>query len=273
MSRHSVEHFKQYERAAEQVLTRRLPVVLRIDGHCFSRLTEDAFDKPFDERFGDAMVSAAQSVLEFCAGAEFAYVQSDETSILLRNDHTPKTDALMGNRTQKIASLTASRASVAFNAAARSAGVATDAIFDCRVFVLPYAELTDYFVWRQLDAFKNCVGMFAYWRLREEYGADEAHDRLHGLSTAGQQELIFQKFGVNANDIDARWKRGVGIRRVEKELPLREVVDDEKLDQLLEAGHVDDADETVTRTPWEVDDELPRWEKDPSYFDPFLPGS
>jgi tRNA(His) 5'-end guanylyltransferase len=160
---------------------------------------------------------------------------------------------------------------VAFNATSHAEGVRTSALFDCRAFVVPYAEVVDYFAWRQADAFKNCISTYAYWELRKESDAATAHRRLHGLSTNQRQELIFEEFGVNPNDLQTRWKRGVCLRRVERELPLRDVLEPEKLTELLEAGHVEDPDETVTRRPWELDEEIPRFEKDPGYIEAFLP--
>lgn len=264
--------FKAYESTSEQLLPARLPVILRMDGHAFSKLTErEDFDKPFDERFLEAMHAAATDVLEFCSGAELAYVQSDEISVLLRNDHTEQTEPFLGNRTQKVASLTASRAAVTFNRMANTHGIPTEALFDCRAFVVPYAEVKNYFLWRQNDAFKNCVGTFAYWELRKKYDAKKAHEMLHGLSTNERQELIFQEFGVNPNEIATKWKRGVCIRRVEREQPLREVLAPEKLDELLAQGHVDNPDEVVTRRPWEVDKEIPRFNQEPGYIEAFLP--
>ncbi len=264
---------KAYEAASEQILPIRLPVILRMDGHAFSKLTErEDFEKPFDERFLEAMHAAATDVLEFCSGAELAYVQSDEISVLLRNDHTEQTEPFVGNRTQKLASLTASRAAVTFNRVANGHGIPTEAMFDCRAFVVPYAEVNNYFLWRQEDAFKNCISTYAYWELRKKYDATKAHQKLHGLSTNERQELIFQEFGVNPNDIATKWKRGVCIRRVERELPLRDVLAPEKLAELLEKGHVDDPDELVMRRPWEVDTEIPRFNQEPGYIEGFLPG-
>src|SRR5690606_15755000 len=46
------KRMKCYERAAEAVLAPRLPVIIRLDGNSFSRLTRKLrFNKPFDERF------------------------------------------------------------------------------------------------------------------------------------------------------------------------------------------------------------------------------
>ena len=38
--------------------------------------------------FEGAMDAAAMAVIDYCSGAEFCYIQSDEISILLRNDQT-----------------------------------------------------------------------------------------------------------------------------------------------------------------------------------------
>ena len=265
------DRMKRYEQAFDQALPARLPVILRLDGNSFSRLTSrEAFDKPFDDVFAETMDAAAVAVLEYCSGAQVAYSQSDEISILLRNDQSNDTEPFLANRIQKLTSLCAAKASVAFNRELSANGTDTEAVFDCRAFVLPPHEVNNYFLWRQRDCFKNCISTFAYWGLRNEYGRKQAHSKLHGLSTDERQELIFQELGVNPNDIDTRFKRGVCVFRERYETELRETLDPEKLDRLLEQGHVDSPEEPVIRSRWVVDEEIPRFGKDQTYINSFL---
>ncbi|MFO0661949.1 MAG: tRNA(His) guanylyltransferase Thg1 family protein, partial [Polyangiaceae bacterium] len=56
--------------------------VVRVDGRGFSRLTATHFDKPFDARFSEAMVSTARGLMEEMQGL-LAYTQSDEISLVL----------------------------------------------------------------------------------------------------------------------------------------------------------------------------------------------
>lgn len=265
------DRFKAYEEASEQILPARLPVILRLDGNSFSKLTKrEEFDKPFDLQFEGAMNAAAISVMGYCSGSQVAYAQSDEISILLRNTMSTGTEPFLANRTQKIASLCASKASVAFNKANVEHGIDTEAVFDCRAFVMPQHDVNNYFLWRQRDAFRNCIHSYAYWNLKEKYGRKTAQKMLHGKTVNDMQEVIFQELGVNPNDIRTAFKRGRCIFRENYDAPLRDVMSAEKLDELVTKGHIDDPDEVVTRSRWTVDEEIPLFNKDRQYIESYL---
>lgn len=265
------DRIKAYEAVWDQRLPARLPVILRLDGNSFSNFTKIVgFNKPFDERMFRAMWAAAEAVLKYCSGAQVAYTQSDEITILLRNDLTLNTDPFLANRVQKIASLCASVASVAFNKQLFTEGLEAEAIFDCRVFVVPVSEVTNVFLWRQLDAFKNCVSAYAYYMLAEKYGKGTAFKMLHGINTADKQELIFKEFGINVDKLPTHWKRGACISRVVYQISLLEAIGEEKLKVLLESNKIEDPNELVTRSNWKVDMEIPRFNTDRQYIERFL---
>lgn len=265
------KRMKGYESSSENILPSRLPIIMRLDGNSFSRLTKiKNFEKPFDDRFEEAMVFAAKEIIKYCSGSQFAYTQSDEISVLLRNDMTNNTEPFLANRTQKLTSLCAAKASVAFNEQNFLNGIDTNAIFDCRVFVVPPTEVNNYFLWRQQDCFKNFVSSYAYWNLRKKYGRKQSQKMLHGLSTDERQELIFQELGVNVNDLDIKRKQGRVIKKKTRDVPLKEIVGEDKLESLVEKGHIDDKEEVVTRSNWEVMNETPSFSKDRSFIEEIL---
>lgn len=265
------DRFKAYEESSEQILPARLPVILRLDGNSFSKLTKrEEFDKPFDLQFEGSMNAAAMAVMDYCSGSQVAYAQSDEISILLRNTMSVNTEPFLGNRTQKLASLCASKASVAFNKANADHNIETEAVFDCRAFVLPPHDVNNYFLWRQRDAFRNCIHSYAYWNLKKEHGRKTAQKMLHGKTVKEIQEVIFQELGVNPNDIRTAFKRGRCVFRENYEAPLRDVLDPSKLDELVTKGHIDDPDKLVTRSRWQFDEEIPLFNKDRDYIEKYL---
>src|SRR4051795_9990050 len=109
------DEFEGRMRALEVFHALRLPpgawVILRLDGRGFSRFTESRFEKPFDARFHDGMVQAAQSVLEDLQGL-YAYTESDEISVLF-----PRAWNLFGRELEKVISLSASVVSAALTLA------------------------------------------------------------------------------------------------------------------------------------------------------------
>lgn len=89
-------------------------LIILLDGHSFSKKVKNAFKRPFDEVFIDAMNKTAQYLCETIQGAKIAYVQSDEISILITDYDTPMTDSYFGYRLCKIQSIAAGMASAYF---------------------------------------------------------------------------------------------------------------------------------------------------------------
>lgn len=251
------DRMKQYESASEQVLPRNIPVILRLDGNNFSNLTDEHFDKPFDEDFEEAMNEAALNVLNYCSGAKVALIQSDEINVLLRNDQSEDFDPFLANRTQKLTSLTAAKASVAFNSKLREFGYEIDAVFDSRAFVVPKEDVVNVFIWRQEDAFKNCVSSLAYYGLSEKYDKENARKTLHGVDLNMRQEIIFQELDINVNNIRTSRKRGRLIYRVKNNTPYKEHFDEQKYQELLEKGYIE-KNGVVERKEWKIDNGPPR---------------
>jgi len=265
------DRMKRYEKASEQVLPENLPILLRLDGNNFSGLTEKYFERPFDSDFEKCMDEAAKSVMQYCSGSEVAYVQSDEFTILLRNDQKNETEPFLGNRTQKLASLNAAVASNSFNDTADKLGYDfnNNAIFDCRCFVIPKSEVVNNFIWRQEDAFKNCISSFAYYGLKDKYNDVKVRDILHGKSTDERQEIIFQKLNVNPNNITIYRKRGRCIYKEKRKVNVKEVLDSETYKNLIDEGHIEKGEKTIDSN-WIIDDKVPRFTKDRSYISKFL---
>jgi len=144
-----------YENRYRFKLTRRTPVIMRLDGKCFHSLTK-RMEKPFDYKFMSDMDWTAKSLLEQIQGAKCAYIQSDEISILITDFDRFNTDAWFDYNIQKMCSVGASMATVEFNSKTGLGG-----LFDARVFNIPKEEINNYFIWRQQDWVRNSIFMFA----------------------------------------------------------------------------------------------------------------
>lgn len=231
------DRMKRYENAYRASLPWRLPVVVRIDGRAFHTYTKGC-ERPFDERLMSAMNACAAAVCEDAHGAAFAYVQSDEISVLLHGYRALDSQPWFDNGVQKIVSIAASLASAEMTARSPDVfGKVKRAQFDARVFVLPEAEVCNYFIWRQQDATRNAIQMMA--------SAHYSHRELHCKNTNAMQEMLFQK-GVNFNDAPASHKRGRCIAR--------------------ETFEVDGS----TRHRWTTDNEIPIFTQDRNYIERHL---
>lgn len=193
------DRMKGYEQAARVRLPMRMPVILRIDGRAFHTYTRDC-DKPFDAKLMSAMDDVALRLCEEVQGAQIAYVQSDEISILVHNYKRLQSQAWFDNQVQKMVSVAASVAAAMMTALSYDVfGGYKLASFDARAFVLPEAEVCNYFVWRQQDATRNSIQMLA----RSLY----SHAECVNKNQAALQEMCFAK-GYNWNDLPVAMRRG-----------------------------------------------------------------
>lgn len=195
------DRFKDYERVSDHYLTRRQPVVARIDGRSFHTFTRK-FARPYDWEFAAAMNFASIELCREVQGCKLAYVQSDEINLLLTDYEEIATEAWFGNRLNKMVSIGASIASIMFTDSIRVLKDDTSLVgmFDARFFNIPENDTTNYFVWRQKDAERNSLQMLAQ--------SNFSHKSLQGLNSSALQEKLFTEKGVNYNDIDPYQKRG-----------------------------------------------------------------
>lgn len=193
-----------YETAHDHCVLPGLHIVVRLDGKNFTRLTKETwpFEAPFDPCFRDLMLDTVTHLMECGVSAVYGYTQSDEISLLLRQD-----DNSFGRKTRKLISVLAGEASAKF-----SLGLGGVGVFDARVSQLPStASVIEYFRWRHEDAHRNALSAHCYWLLRKRGdSAQAANQALLGLSTAGKNELLFQH-GIQFNDLPAWQKRGTAI--------------------------------------------------------------
>lgn len=193
---------KMYEGIRDGKLIPRTPVIIRIDGKAFHTFT-NGMDRPWDEKFNDAMHQTALALCNKIQGAKFAFVQSDEISILLTDYENFDTERWFDYRIQKLTSVSASIATAVFNDLIqpyrKEKGLFDNlAFFDARAFNMDMNEVTNYFIWRQQDATKNSIQLLG----REYFSSKELH-KLNGNDI--QNKLLTEK-DVNWNDIDI-WKR------------------------------------------------------------------
>lgn len=110
------ERMKGYEKRNRYYLQRRMPVILRLDmraGHSFTR----GFERPFDEVFIKSMQDTAKYLCENIQNCKLSYQQSDEITLLLVDYDKLNTDCFFDYRVDKLCSIVASMATMAFNRA------------------------------------------------------------------------------------------------------------------------------------------------------------
>lgn len=217
---------KQYENVSRIYLTRRTPVIIRLDGCHFHTFTK-GFDKPFDELLCKSMQTAMKTLCENIQNCVLGYTQSDEITLVLCDYKKLTTDAWFSNNVQKMASVSASICTAAFNRAFSeniSELIGTNdknataylncymakehtAVFDARVFNIPKEEVCNSLIWRQQDATKNSIQS-----LGRKYFS---HEQLNDKNESDIQDMLMLEKNVNWNNTPAKFKRGSCCIRTE----------------------------------------------------------
>lgn len=205
-----------YEEISKIRLMRRCPVICRLDGKAFHTFTR-GFKRPFDDVLIKTMQETAKYLCENIQGCQLAYTQSDEISLLLIDYQRFETSAWFDYEIQKMCSISASMATMAFNRIFSETvsdlkvdntkpmnryfeAVYSGAMFDARVFNIPKEEATNYFYWRQLDASRNSIQMVGQ--------ANFSNKELQHKSCNDIQDMLMTQKGINWNDLPTYQKRG-----------------------------------------------------------------
>lgn len=268
------DRMKAYENISRTYLTRRIPVIIRLDGKAFHTFTR-GLEKPFDKILMSVMQQTMKRLCEEIQGCVFGYTQSDEITLVLTDYATIQTDAWFGYNIQKMASVAASIATVEFNRilAEELSGAIDEcnedwhsppgrweylmqyeeklfkATFDARCFSIPKEEVCNCLIWRQQDATRNSI---------EAVGqAHFSHTQLHGKSCNMIQEMLWSEHNINWNDLPTDCKRGAACYRVERTV---------EMDIPRNPGETI----TVQRRQWEIDREIPVFIQDRNFVEKFL---
>lgn len=217
---------KTYENVTRTYLTRRIPVIIRVDGKAFHTFTR-GFEKPFDNILVKTMQDTMRYLCENIEGCVLGYTQSDEITLVLCDYKKLTSQAWFDNNIQKMCSVSASMATMAFNdyfaenvdlayitfndeyvdlldtpyaTGAHEHMVYKQAMFDSRVFNIPKEEVNNCLLWRQQDATRNSIQSVAQ--------ANFSHKQLEGLNCNQLQEKLWQEKNINWNDLPTYLKRG-----------------------------------------------------------------
>lgn len=223
---------KSYEDSAS--LPAKTPVIIRLDGKAFHTFTR-GFTKPFCDGIHAAMVHTAEVLAREISGVVLAYTQSDEISLLLSDWDQETTLGWYAYKAQKMVSVSASIATLAFN---RTLPTETGALFDARVMSMPFEEVVPYFVWRQQDAERNSVSALGQ--------SVFSHKQIHGKSTTELKKMLVES-GSPWESVSPWFQRGSCV------VTRREMVG-EKLRRVVYRDH-----------------DIPRFNEDPDYITRYFP--
>lgn len=254
------KRMKDYESVPKTKLMRRTPVAIRIDGKAFHTFTR-GFNKPFDDVLISAMQDTMKYLCENIQGCVLGYTQSDEITLILVDYKRLNSSAWFDYEVQKMCSIAASMATMAFNKFFESnvrkendsftaewldddtdnpnyknkkleglwrvhdKALRKGAMFDARCFNIPKEEVTNLVYWRQLDATRNSIQMVGQ--------ANFSHKELQGKSCEKIKEMLITEKGISWEDFHPMYKHGSCCIKVTAET------------------------DGVTRSSWEIDKNIP----------------
>ena len=277
------KRMKQYEHVSQSVLMRRMPVIMRLDGKAFHTFTR-GFERPFDKILVKSMQETMKYLCQNIQGCVLGYTQSDEITLVLVDYKKLTSDAWFDNEVQKMCSIGASMATMAFNKSfldevdleyslrfdeiqdnqelskyekqsleeelENTFDIYYDkvnkAMFDCRVFNLPKEEVTNCIYWRQLDASRNSIQMVGQ--------ASFSHRELMNKTCNQIQDMLMTQREINWNDLDTTYKRGSCCVKEEYFEPNE--------DGKYVKNECGEAINGVRRTKWVIDNEIPIFKGD-----------
>lgn len=251
-----------YEAIPKTRLMRRVPVAIRLDGKAFHTFTR-GFKKPFDEVLGCSMRATMKYLCENIQGCVLGFQQSDEITLILIDYQTLTTEAWFNYEIQKMCSISASMATMAFNkffeytvhenydvgnpytpekekeiVETYFKAIEKGAMFDARCFNIPKEEVANLIYWRQLDATRNSIQMVGQ--------ANFSHKELQNKTCNDIQDMLFKERNINWNDFPTHLKRGSCCVKIENST----VFAIERENGTIETG-------AVERPHWEIDLEIP----------------
>ena len=198
-------------------------ILVMLDGKNFSTLIKNNFKKPFDDEFINMMNRTAQFLCNNVQGVKFAYVQSDEISLLITDYDTPETDTPFGGRICKLQSILASLATSEFNRwftiwnlnkcydninVGEFISKMKMAQFDCKVWTVPNQnDAYAWFLYRQLDCIKNSKQQTAQTYL--------PHKQLLNHDADEQIEMTLNEKGIDWNKFEDKYKYGRFVYKIE----------------------------------------------------------
>jgi len=237
-----------YEDISDYKLTRKLPVIINLNGRGF-RKTTSLMKKPFSKEFIEIMGQTLVRLASEIEGAVLLYSFNDEINIVCRNDQNIETEAWYDNNIQKIVSATASIASISFFASSQLEGIKLlgEPIFLAKTFILPsLTETINYLIAKQHQASHTAISMACFYELLKKHNVDKVLKIMKNLTIDEKYDLLIKECDIDLNSYPLAFWRGIACYRAPK---------------LIKTQFGDEMKNKLT-----INDELPFFNKDHSFL-------
>ncbi len=218
MSESLKERALSYENAYNVFLTRRLPLIICLNGRGF-RKTLSLVAKPHSPEYTEVLSKTLIKLASDIEGCHMIYSFNDEIIIVCRNDQSLGTEAWYDNNLQKIVSVSSSLASVAFSRIARDANLPLvgEPVFLAKAFVLPsLTETINYLIYQQHRASGIAVHNLCQYFLSSKYGAQIAKQNLEFKTDDEKYDLLVRELKVDPKNYPKSFWKGIACYRSPK---------------------------------------------------------
>lgn len=246
------ERVLAYEDVSDFKLTRKLPVIINLNGRGF-RKTTSVLQKPYSEEFVAVMGQTLIRLASEIEGAVLVYSFNDEISIICRNDQNLDSEAWYDNSIQKIISASASIASIALFTAAQTQNIKLlgDPVFLGKAFIVPsITETINYLIAKQHQASHTAISMACFYELLKKYSAEKVLRITKTLTVDEKYDLLMKECDVDLQSYPLAFWRGIACYRTPK---------------LIKTTFGDEIKNKLT-----IDDELPFFNKDQVFLNNIL---
>ena len=212
------DRIDSYQDQSDFKFLNKLPLIAVVNGRSFSKTTS-LLDKPFSEKFAEAMLETSIKLCSEIEGSVFAYCHNDEIVVVSRNDQSIDTNPWLDNKIQKLTSITSSIATLHFNKSIENTdlNLLGDSHFHSKVFTVPtIAEAINTIIYKQQQNFYTSIQLACFYELLKKYDKNSIKEMIQGLTFEEKIELLAQECDIDFNKYHPIFRRGAACYKTPK---------------------------------------------------------
>lgn len=198
------QRMESYEESFNTKIISRIPIIIKIDGRSFSRVTKN-ITKPYCHSTMTIMANTMLNLVKQIDGAVFGYQYSDKIILVLKNDRSDNEDPWFGNQIQLMCSVASSMATSFFLTLMwgieNPPELEGDISFKCHVFGVPsIIEAANYILYHQFCCVNQAITEVLYTVVGQK--------NVSGMTYESRKQLL-DNAGVSVDDYPNAFRYGV----------------------------------------------------------------
>lgn len=189
-----------YENATKQYLASKVPVIIKVKGNFFNKITNE--DEIKKKLFKQAIEISIQNVIKEMEGFKLAYSHNDEVIFLITDYDKDTTQSWINYDVSRIVSIVSAKFNMMFNKHLNETTslLNRDYIFQVKCFSVSENEIVNYFLWRAFDCQRN----FLQNTCRMYYSSEEIYKK----NLDEIVDMLFKVKDFSFNKLDTHFYMG-----------------------------------------------------------------